>query len=54
MDQNHWESPKVATRNTYIGSYKPDSTMFRLKNTGTMGSNQLPESNILQYRSPLI
>ncbi|CAD8062942.1 unnamed protein product [Paramecium sonneborni] len=32
------------------GSYKPDSTMFRLKNTGTMGSNQLPE--VQQYKYP--
>ncbi|CAD8138117.1 unnamed protein product [Paramecium octaurelia] len=31
------------------GSYKPDTTMFRLKNTGTMGSNQLPEIQTYKY-----
>ncbi|CAD8057494.1 unnamed protein product [Paramecium primaurelia] len=31
------------------GSYKPDATMFRMKNTGTMGSNQLPEIQSFKY-----
>ena len=30
----------------YLGAYKPQTTDFRLKNTGTMGSNELPESKL--------